>query len=208
MSLQMLQKPLRDDPRHDFVGARTCFRRSKCSATASARLGLRSAGSNMPRRLAQARKRRKNHQRKKKPRARNSNTGPVAHGGWEDNLRRWVLFTATSAGPMWRKSHSKALSPRRPREPRRMRASGGQIAASSSAFRRFRSVDARKTRLSTTAALSERGYIFMAVLSSFAQMCWPGRLPALAPAKAIAAASSGESANETATVFRSSRYWP
>src|SRR5271163_3805581 len=35
-SLQMLQKPLRDDARHDFVGGRTCFRRSKCGATASA----------------------------------------------------------------------------------------------------------------------------------------------------------------------------
>jgi hypothetical protein len=32
----MLQKPLRDDARHDFVGGRTCFRRSKCGATASA----------------------------------------------------------------------------------------------------------------------------------------------------------------------------
>jgi hypothetical protein len=104
----------------------------------------------MPRRVPQAWERRKNQQRKKKPRAKNSNAGPVAGGGREDNLRRWILVTATSAGPMWRKSHTKAQSPRRPREPRRMGAIG-----------RFRSVDARKMRLPTTAALSERGYIFV-----------------------------------------------
>jgi hypothetical protein len=54
----MLQKPLRDDARHDFVGGRTCFRRSKCGATASAAASLRSAASNMPRRTPQARERR------------------------------------------------------------------------------------------------------------------------------------------------------
>jgi hypothetical protein len=84
----MLQKPLRDDARHDFVGGRTCFRRSKCGATASAAASLRSADSNMPRRIPQARERRKNQQHKKKPRARNSSAGPVAGGGREDNLRQ------------------------------------------------------------------------------------------------------------------------
>jgi hypothetical protein len=160
-------------------------------------LGLRSAGSNMPRRIAQARERRKNHQRKKKPRARNSSTGPVAGGGREDNIRQWTLLTATSASPMWRKSHSKAQSPRRPREPRRMPAIGGQIAARRSENEALYDGRAQRMRLH-----------FRAALRSFAQRCWPGRLPALAPAKAFAAASSGESANETATVFRSSRYWP
>ena len=44
--------------------------------------------------------------------ARDSSAGPVASGGREDNLRRWMLHTATSAGPLWRKSHSKGRESR------------------------------------------------------------------------------------------------
>ena len=162
----------------------------------------------MPRRITPDTGTKEEPPAQEKPRARNSSTGPVTGGGWEENPRPIGRVYSNLSRSDVVKVTLRGSSPRRPREARRIRAMGldrsellgvQAVPLGRTLGKRGSLYDGRAQR----ARLHFRGSAALVRSNMLARL-----LPALAAAKAIAAASSGESANATATVFRSSRYWP